>query len=187
MKKLIAFTISAVLAVSVPVYADKTDDQIAKIEKQIEILQAQLDKLQKQKAESEGTQRTEVKEENEYSITDDGNTFTYIKTDVITENAKLYAVVYFSYTNKSGAEQTPGWNLNDKAFQNGTELEHGYIYRTDIPEHDLMYKEIMDGTTVTIASIYELTDMSDLTVKLEPLFSWDNSNTCKFTVSLIQQ
>ena len=184
MKKIIALILTATMLTAVPVYADRIDDQIEKLKKQINILQTQLEKLEKQKAQEEGTAQPE---EEVRSITDDGNTFTYLKTDVVTEEAKLYAVVYYSYLNNSGKEQTPGYALDDTVFQNGLELQTGYLYDVDIPEHDLMYKEIMDGTTVTVANIYELTDMSDITIKLQPMFSWDDSKACRFTVNLIQQ
>ena len=99
----------------------------------------------------------------------------------------MFAVIYFSYTNNTGSEEAPAWNIEEKVFQNGAELQIGYLYDTDIPEHERLYMEVMDGTTVTIASVYELTDMSDITVKLEPLFAFDNKDVCRFTVNLIQQ
>lgn len=186
-KRILPVVIASIMALSVPAYASKTDDQIQKIQKQIEILQAQLDKLQKQKAQEEGTVTEEEASQDQYTFTDSGNTFTYINTDVVTDNGKLYVVIYFSYTNNTGEEKAPGWQINNTVFQNGLELSTGYMYDTDIPEHDKTYKEVLDGTTITFAEIYELSDMSDITIKMQPFISWGNSPSCKFTVSLIQQ
>ena len=58
MKKYIAMIMATVLTAT-PVYADKLDDQIEKVQKEIAVLEKQLEKLQRKKAErdaiSEGT------------------------------------------------------------------------------------------------------------------------------------
>ena len=65
-RKLAIILIAAIFNsyIPTPVYADATDDQIAKIEKQIEILQAQLEKLKRKKGEQTETE-TEAAEQAE--------------------------------------------------------------------------------------------------------------------------
>ena len=61
-RKLAIILIAAIFSsyIPTPVYADATDDQIAKIEKQIEILQAQLEKLKRKKGEQTETSRPKM-------------------------------------------------------------------------------------------------------------------------------
>ena len=67
--KLVTAILALSLAIPSPVYADRTDDQIAKIEKQIEILQAQLDKLKKKKGVEAVTGAAETATGDIYAIT----------------------------------------------------------------------------------------------------------------------
>ncbi len=91
-KKLAIFIVAAIFSsyIPAPVYADATDDQIAKIEKQIAILQAQLDKLKRKKGEQDGSTNTD----NEW--TSSGNIFSikllnaYCKESVETKYKTYY-------------------------------------------------------------------------------------------------
>ena len=183
MKKLIALILTAIMFTAVPVHADQIDDRIEKIEKQIDILQAQLDKLKKQK---EASVIEEPEEENQYVLSDTNGELTFTSFDTITKNDKLYAILYFDFRSVSNKEIAPSSVTDITAFQNGMQISNAYLYDDNIPELDNIYKQIMFGTTIPIAYSYELYDMSDVTVVMKSRV-YGSDKQSRFTFNPIQQ
>lgn len=121
-----------------------------------------------------------------FSYTQEGHTYKYLDNEIINDDANgKRVVIYFEYTNDSGQTTTPANALTVSAFQNGVELD-GIMpgYDNAIPEADTAYKDVQSGTTVNIALIYTLSDESDVSLEISPMFYSNMTEIGKYTFSL---
>jgi SAM-dependent methyltransferase len=96
-------------------------------------------------------------------------------TDEGADPSKLICIE-FDFTNKSDTPKTVNSVFNINVFQNGVELElNPYSYRTEAaPEaYNNIFRECMNGSTITVGLIYVLNDDSPLTISASPLMSQD--------------
>ncbi len=78
-------------------------------------------------------------------------------------------VVYYEFTNNSNENQTFYYSFSGKCFQNGVEMEETWMF--DNQETDNARKEIRPGTTVTVATAFEIgTDTDGIVLEITPWF-----------------
>ena len=94
--------------------------------------------------------------------------------------------LYYDYTNKDA--ESSGAYLADYSFtvyQNGVECDSTFLSYDEIDDSmDNYTKKILPGTTVNVAKAYRISDMSDITVEIKELWSWDNPKTETITLKL---
>ena len=176
-KKFLLFMIAAILSCYIPTHADTTQDRIDKIKKEIEILQAQLSKLEKQQAEEQRTQETD------FTYNNKGIVCIYTGNGTTVFNGKTFTVLYFDFTNNTGDAIRPT-NLVIQAFQNGIEVQSYSLFGSDISEIDNTSKDILNGTSIKIAYAYDTDSKEDMTIRIHPNFTWENSDVKEYTISL---
>lgn len=137
--------------------------------------------------QSELTEQEQVSNSDFVYATDD-YTYKFLKHEVkISDDDKDYLFIYFEFTNNSGHSTTPFYtDLNVKAFQNGVSLTQciSNLYSDTVPEEDIAFKNIQDGTTVTIALRYILSDDSAVSLEINPMIIWDDTEIGKYTFEL---
>lgn len=94
--------------------------------------------------------------------------------------------LYYDYTNKD--TESSGAYLADYSitvYQNGVECDTTFLSYDEIDDSmDNYTKKILPGTTVNVAKAYRISDMSDITVEIKELWSWDNPKTETITLKL---
>lgn len=126
---------------------------------------------------AEGAQQAEEAEQaqSEYVVTIDGCTVT---TDY--EGAPAI-IVDFTFTNNSEEDTSFAVACNQKAFQNGVQLESAVV--TEDLGNGYM-AEIKPGGTTEAHLAYVLTDDSDVSVEVEELISFDDTKLAEKTFSV---
>lgn len=108
----------------------------------------------------------------------------YLKHEVV-ENmtGDKCLAVYYEFTNNSEENQTFIYLFNDKAFQNGVELDGSLFHVNDDSKNSS--REIQPGTTVVVVSGFVLGDeSSDVTLQIEPWISFSNEKLLELDLSL---
>lgn len=114
---------------------------------------------------------------------------TYVKHEVSTDyDGNPCLILYYNYTNKRQETKSAMWgDCYIKAFQNGIECDYtfmNYDNKTGKTERDNMDKEIMSGVTITVADVFKLTDMSDVTLDISDMWDWDNKTSTTAVLKL---
>lgn len=175
---------SLICCQSLPVYATDIDNMTLD-----ELKTAYLELEEKYNAllgQSELTEQEQVSD-SEFVYSTDDYTYKFLKHEVRTSDDKDYLIIYFDFTNNSGHSTMPFYSdLNVKAFQNGVSLTQcmSNTYSDTVPEEDIAFKNIQDGTTVTIALRYILSDNSAISLEINPMIIWDNTEIGKYTFEL---
>lgn len=93
-------------------------------------------------------------------------------------------VIYYDYTNKD-PEATGAWlaDYSMKVFQNGLQCDTTFAFDFSDDSIDNYSKDILTGTTVNVAQMYRLTDMTDVTIQIKELWNWDNPQSQSVTIS----
>ena len=91
-------------------------------------------------------------------------------------------IVTFTFTNNSDEAASAMTAVHAQAFQNGVELE--MAIGTGADDSGKSMNEVKPGATITYDLSYELEDMSDVTVEVEELFSWNDVLLAEQTFSL---
>ncbi|WP_317395688.1 DUF5067 domain-containing protein [Blautia hydrogenotrophica] len=124
---------------------------------------------------------------NELTYEAEGHTYKYVKNQ-ITQNSEGQdcVAIFFDYTNNSGENASPSYALTIKAFQNGMELT-GFMPADDsIPEANNAFKEIQSGYGATIAMLFQINDMSDISVEIGPMVRYNDTEIGEFTIPIEQ-
>ncbi len=105
-------------------------------------------------------------------------------TQTVDYEGKDALVVSFTFTNNSAKDSSFMIATSAKAFQNGIELESA-ILMDDTYDSSNSMKDVKPGNSLVVQWAYVLTDKSDVTVEVQPLFSFDDEvlATQTFTVS----
>ena len=95
------------------------------------------------------------------------------------EGEEVFAVFY-NFTNNSEETVSATVALYVKAFQDGVQLDNGYLAESDLPEdkastYDADYKEVRPGTTIQCCEEFKLTSTSDVEVEVTEFMSFDNA------------
>ena len=181
-KKILCLMLCGMMAVSpISVYADEKDDRIAELEAQVAELESELSEMKEKYEKNE-----KENEAGDFAYTQDGYTYKYLKNEIIEDNTNgKRVVIYFEYTNESGQTTSPANALNIRAFQNGIELNWMMPdFNNSIPEADVAFKDIQSGTTTDIAMIYTISDESDVSIEISPMFYTDTTEIGKYTFAL---
>ena len=87
-------------------------------------------------------------------------------------------VLYYNFTNKDSEAQSAAWaDFYITVFQNGIECDTSFIWDDRDEAMDNYSKDVMQGTTINVAQVYELRDLSDVTIQIEELWNWSNPLT----------
>ncbi len=143
---------------------------------------ASVEKVEESKDEAQ----SEKPAEEEPKAEQDSDTFV---CDDFTAKFLSYSVVkdyedkdvlrlVFEYTNTSDDTASFIWDSSVKAFQNGVELDMAFVLEED-KEYSNSSKEVKPGTTINVASLFELTDKSDVEIEVSELISFSNNKLVK--------
>lgn len=80
---------------------------------------------------------------------------------------------YYTFTNKAAENQMAAVATSVKAFQNGVECSTA-ISMEDRPEIENYMKEVQSGGSIEVCQVYELADMSEVTIEAQELMSLDD-------------
>ena len=97
-------------------------------------------------------------------------------------NGKKILIVTYSFTNNSSENASFAWNIDDNAFQNGIELERGFVYGYDGYDSGSSSRNIQPGKSMDIQEAYELRDDSKVEIQLGLIFSDEISD--KFYINV---
>lgn len=107
------------------------------------------------------------KEEPKNEFVKDGVKITYKSHKVSGGNI----IVYYDMTNNSKENKCFNYCFDVKGWQDGIELETNYLY--DCDEEKNTSKEIKPGATITVASVFELSNStSDVEIEFQPWISF---------------
>lgn len=120
----------------------------------------------------------------DFEYTAEGFTYKYLNNEVKEIDGTNYVFVFFEYTNNSGETAMPYYSLTVSAFQNGIEMESYMSIDDGVPEADIAFKEIKTGTTTNIAYKFELSNNSPVSVEIQPMVSWGDTEIGEFTFEL---
>ena len=104
------------------------------------------------------------------------------------EGEQVFAVFY-SFTNNSEETTSATVALYVKGFQDGVQLEPGYLAQDDLPAdkatmYEADWKDIRPGTTIDCYQTFVLTSTSEVEVEVTELFSFDNTILASKTYSV---
>lgn len=112
-------------------------------------------------------------EQNQYSETFSYNNLDarYLKHEVTYgEYGDKALVVYYEFTNNSNKNQSFLYSFSGKCFQNGVEMEASWMY--DSQETENSVREVKPGTTVTVATPFEIgEDTDNIVLEVTPWLS----------------
>lgn len=128
-------------------------------------------------APAEASQEEAV--ETDFPLTIDGCTTT---TDYEGNPA---IIVTYTWTNNSDEAQMFSVAIDDKAFQNGVELDFATIMSTDGSfDAQAAMNEIKPGATQTVQQAFLLDDQSDVTVECTEMFDFSDTVLAEQTFSV---
>ena len=105
-----------------------------------------------------------------------------------TENdGKDYFVALLEYTNKSDESDSPWLNISVNAFQDGVELESGYIYDFSYENYKSDDTKVRPGGTLKFFKIYELAGDSPVDVEVSSMFDFTDNQHIEYTFDLGNQ
>ncbi len=140
-------------------------------EKKTEEKKAEEKKTEKKKETKSEEKKPEKKEDEseaeepivEFSY---GNKYVKYLRHEISENSmgEDVLIVYYEFTNNDDDNASFDYSFSDSCFQNGVELDHSMFHANDQTKNS--NREIQPGTTVEVASAFDIGDSRD-TVTLE--------------------
>lgn len=140
-------------------------------EKKAEEKKAEEKKTEEKERKEVGRKKPEKKEDEseaeepivEFSY---GNKYVKYLRHEISENSmgEDVLIVYYEFTNNDDDNASFDYSFSDSCFQNGVELDHSMFHANDQTKNS--NREIQPGTTVEVASAFDIGDSRD-TVTLE--------------------
>lgn len=147
-----------------------TDDELREI---ISEAQAELDRRSNPQSGG-GFQKNKS-----YTVND--ISFSVIGNYVYKDGNKNYLVVKINWTNNGSSAQSYLAKLSVHAYQNGVELERGYVYNLETNE----MTNILPGYDINVYELFELTNNSDVTITIDTYFDLtDKFDDIIYTVSV---
>lgn len=95
---------------------------------------------------------------------------------------KKCVFVYYTFTNNNKESKEFGYMVDDKAFQNGIELESSY-WEVEGYENN-SYAEIKPGAEITVVCVYQLRDESTVELEIRKMFDYNNKAVDSMTIEL---
>ena len=117
--------------------------------------------------------------------------FTYGKMTVkylrheITENemGENVLIVYYEFTNNSNDNQAFIYSFSDTCFQNGVQLDNSLFHANEQTRN--ADREIQPGTTIEVASAFDIGDSRDtVTLEVEPWVSFTSNKLLTLELEL---
>lgn len=117
--------------------------------------------------------------------------FTYGKMTVkylrheITENemGENVLIVYYEFTNNSNDNQAFIYSFSDICFQNGVQLDDSFFHANEQTRN--ADREIQPGTTIEVASAFDIGDSRDtVTLEVEPWVSFTSNKLLTLELEL---
>lgn len=150
----------------------------------------EVTKQQEVKVTTKVEKESEVKETE--SETEEPTTeFTYGKMTVkylrheITENemGENVLIVYYEFTNNSNDNQAFIYSFSDTCFQNGVQLDDSFFHANEQTRN--ADREIQPGTTIEVASAFDIGDSRDtVTLEVEPWASFTSNKLLTLELEL---
>lgn len=83
-------------------------------------------------------------------------------------------VIYYNYTNKRSDEVSAmGNSAYLSLYQDGVQMDHGILsYDSRNAAADNHYKNVMTGTTIEVAEVFELKNHNDVTLTIKDIFDF---------------
>lgn len=193
-----AFIVAIILIVSSPV--TETDDQetVATESEQQEVdATAEKEKVatekkseEKKKKEKKSEEKEPEKKESESEeepITEFsyGDKYAKYLRHEISENSmgEEVLIVYYEFTNNDDDNASFDDSFSDSCFQNGVELERSMFHANDQTKNS--NREIQPGTTVEVASAFDIGDSRDtVTLEVEPWISFSSKKLLTLELEL---
>lgn len=95
---------------------------------------------------------------------------------------KKCVFVYYTFSNNNKETKTFGYTIDDKAFQNGIELESSY-WEVEGYENN-SYAEIKPGAEITVVCVYQLRDDSTVELDIRKMYDYNNKVIDSMTIEL---
>ena len=173
-----AFILSIMMVVFSPTTeTDKQETTSAEIEQQeadvaVEKEKKAEEKKTEKKKETKSEEKKPEKKEDESEAEEPivefsyGNKYVKYLRHEISENSmgEDVLIVYYEFTNNDDDNASFDYSFSDSCFQNGVELDHSMFHANDQTKNS--NREIQPGTTVEVASAFDIGDSRD-TVTLE--------------------
>lgn len=188
-----AFIVAIILIASSPV--TETDDQetVATESEQREVdattkkEKVATEKKKKEKKSEEKEPEKKESESEEEPITEFSYGDKYVKylRHEISENSmgEEVLIVYYEFTNNDDDNASFDDSFSDSCFQNGVELEHSMFHANDQTKNSS--REIQPGTTVEVASAFDIGDSRDtVTLEVEPWISFSSKKLLTLELEL---
>ena len=82
--------------------------------------------------------------------------------------------IYYNYTNKRSDEVSAmGNSAYLSLYQDGVQMNHGILsYDSRNAAVDNHYKNVMTGTTIEVAEVFELKNHNDVTLTIKDIFDF---------------
>ena len=144
-------------------------------------------KSEAKKAEEKESEVKETESETEEPTTE----FTYGKMTVkylrheITENemGEDVLIVYYEFTNNSNDNESFIYSFSDTCFQNGVQLDNSFFHANEQTRN--ADREIQPGTTIEVASAFDIGDSRDtVTLEVEPWASFTSNKLLTLELEL---
>ena len=103
--------------------------------------------------------------------------------DIYSYRGEDYLIVTYIYTNNSNDTKNLGYNIDDKAFQNGIEMKDVFLSTLpdDAIKYDNLYKETMPGTTIRAQAAYRIENINEDMV-LQIQYTYDDDNVYRWPI-----
>lgn len=144
-------------------------------------------KSEAKKVEEKESEVKETESETEEPATE----FTYGKMTVkylrheITENemGEDVLIVYYEFTNNSNDNESFIYSFSDTCFQNGVQLDNSFFHANEQTRN--ADREIQPGTTIEVASAFDIGDSRDtVTLEVEPWASFTSNKLLTLELEL---
>lgn len=157
---------------------EKQEDTVAESE------QREVEVTTKAEKESEAKETESETEEPTTEFTYGKMTVKYLRHE-ITENemGEDVLIVYYEFTNNSNDNQAFIYSFADACFQNGVQLDDSFFHANEQTRN--ADREIQPGTTIEVASAFDIGDNRDtVTLEVEPWASFTSNKLLTLELEL---
>ena len=95
-------------------------------------------------------------------------------------------VALLEYENKKEESNSPLFEFSIKAYQDGVELDSGYIYNYSFENYKDSDTNVRPGSTLKYFQIFKLEGNSPVDVEVAPMFNFDNQHA-EYTFDLSEE
>ena len=108
--------------------------------------------------------------------TSDGNVSIVGFTTAEDSDGAACFVALLEYENKKEESNSPLFEFSIKAYQDGVELDSGYIYNYSFENYKDSDTNVRPGSTLKYFQIFKLEGNSPVDVEVAPMFNFDNQH-----------